>query len=183
MLHILAFCAGPAFRRVRVQLLSLCGALLMLALWPACASALELRGVVESVVPRVQSLQVLDSATGQSAVVSLSKDVEFVNAKSLQDFQVNDIVIVEMQPGQPATRLVRAVVPIGPEQTLGVEDVTSLLNSGKPYLLVDSRPPMAFDEGHIPTAVSIYVDELPKHWDKLPVDKNQLVVFYCTGST
>ena len=154
-----------------------------ICLQPAGSYASEMRGIVESVVPKVQSIQILDSATGQSAVIAMSKDVVYVNAKSLQDIQVNDIVIVELQAGQVATKLTRAVVPIGPEQVLGVDELASLLKGSSPVVLVDSRPKVAFDEGHIPKAISVYVEELPRQWNKLPSDKNTMVVFYCSGST
>ena len=48
--------------------------------------------------------------------------------------------------------------------------------------IVDSRPTRKYDEGHIPTAVSVpdlSFDKLAA--GALPADKNQLVIFYCGG--
>ena len=169
--------------RFTVGAVWLFGAMLLCATAPDPVVALELRGVVESVAPKVQSLQIIDSNSGQSIVVALSKDVVFVNARSLLDIQVNDIVIVEMQPGQRATRLVRDVVAVGPEKMIGVDELAALLRGTVPYSLVDARPKFSFDEGHIPTAISIYVEDLSTHRQRLPADKDQLIVFYCPGST
>jgi hypothetical protein len=50
------------------------------------------------------------------------------------------------------------------------------------YLLVDSRPPGAFNEGHIPHAVNIPFPMIKKQGAAvLPQDKDMLVIFYCGG--
>jgi rhodanese-related sulfurtransferase len=51
------------------------------------------------------------------------------------------------------------------------------------YFLFDSRPTVRFIEGAIPTAVSLPYPEFDKNLDKLPKDKNALVIFYCSGVT
>ena len=49
-------------------------------------------------------------------------------------------------------------------------------------MLIDSRPykPKYF-QGHIPMAVSIPDSQFDKMTDKLPADKNSLLIFYCEG--
>lgn len=52
------------------------------------------------------------------------------------------------------------------------------------FVLVDSRPPNVFAEGHINGAINIpdaQFDQLAK--DRLPKDKNTLLIFYCGGMT
>jgi rhodanese-related sulfurtransferase/DNA-binding transcriptional ArsR family regulator len=46
-------------------------------------------------------------------------------------------------------------------------------------LLLDARPRLEYDAGHLPTAISIPIDELPDRLDELPTDK--LIVAYCRG--
>jgi rhodanese-related sulfurtransferase len=46
-------------------------------------------------------------------------------------------------------------------------------------LLLDARPSLEYDAGHIPAAISIPIDELPDRLDELPTDK--LIVAYCRG--
>lgn len=48
--------------------------------------------------------------------------------------------------------------------------------------IIDSRPAARkFDPGHIPTAMNIPDSQFDKHRDKLPKDKNTLLIFYCDG--
>ncbi len=51
-------------------------------------------------------------------------------------------------------------------------------------MIIDSRPKRAkYDKGHIPMAVSIPDTKFDKMTNKLPADKNALLVFYCGGRT
>jgi len=65
------------------------------------------------------------------------------------------------------TEEVEKLVAMGPE-------------NGK-YFLFDSRPLPRFQEGAIPTAVNLPYPAFDKLVDKLPKDKNALIVFYCAG--
>ena len=52
----------------------------------------------------------------------------------------------------------------------------------KGAMLIDSRPKrVKFDKGHIPNSISIPNSKFDKMVDKLPKDKNTLLVFYCGG--
>jgi len=73
--------------------------------------------------------------------------------------------VTEMQPEELA-----ALVALGPEQ-------------GN-YVLIDSRPAARFEEGAIPTALSMPVPKLEKSGQELlPADKGKLLIFYCGGPT
>ena len=49
-------------------------------------------------------------------------------------------------------------------------------------MLIDARPKRAkYDKGHIPLAVSIPDSQFDKMVDKLPADKEALLIFYCGG--
>lgn len=49
-------------------------------------------------------------------------------------------------------------------------------------MLIDARPKRAkYDKGHIPMAVSIPNSQFAKMTDKLPKNKNNLLIFYCGG--
>ena len=66
-----------------------------------------------------------------------------------------------------STRELERLVAIGPEK-------------GN-HTLVASHGKAAFDELHIPTAISIPVFKMAKLKNKLPKDKERLLVFYCDG--
>lgn len=51
-------------------------------------------------------------------------------------------------------------------------------------MIIDSRPKRAkYDRGHIPMAVSIPDSKFDKMVDKLPLDKDAVLVYYCGGVT
>ena len=51
-------------------------------------------------------------------------------------------------------------------------------------VIIDARPKRAkYDKGHIPMAVSIPDTQFDKLTDRLPADKNALLIFYCGGPT
>lgn len=51
-------------------------------------------------------------------------------------------------------------------------------------MIIDSRPyKPKYMKGHIPTAVSMPFSQFDKQVDKLPKDKNDLLIFYCEGPT
>ena len=54
----------------------------------------------------------------------------------------------------------------------------------KGAMIIDSRPyKPKYANGHIPAAVSIPDSQFDKLTDKLPQDKNTLLIFYCGGPT
>jgi rhodanese-related sulfurtransferase len=75
---------------------------------------------------------------------------------------------------------------IDPANLIDYAGVAKLVAEGPgktPYTLIDSRPLIRFQEGAIPTAIHLPFIGFDKFVDRLPKDKNQLVVFYCGGVT
>lgn len=66
--------------------------------------------------------------------------------------------------------------------TADVEKLVALGPEKGKYFLFDSRPLPRFQEGAIPTAVSLPFPAFDKMAEKLlPKDKNALIIFYCAG--
>ncbi len=84
-----------------------------------------------------------------------------------------------------ATQIVaKPKIKVPKEQLIGTQELARLVAMGPEkgnYTLVDSRPGIKFKEGHIPTSVSIPFPKMGGMKDKLPKDKNQLLIFYCGG--
>ena len=84
-----------------------------------------------------------------------------------------------------ATKIVvKPKIKVPPEQLINLKELTALVEKGPAkgnYTLVDSRPTPGYMKGHIPTAISIPFPKMKEMMDKLPKDKNQLVIFYCQG--
>jgi 3-mercaptopyruvate sulfurtransferase SseA len=84
-----------------------------------------------------------------------------------------------------ATEIVaKPKIEVPEEQLMATEDLAKLVGEGPEkgaYTLVDSRPGIKFEAGHIPTAISIPFPKMSKMTDRLPQDKNRLLIFYCEG--
>jgi len=77
-------------------------------------------------------------------------------------------------------------VKIDPANLIDYAGVAKLVAEGPgktPFTLIDSRPLLRFQEGAIPGAIHLPFIGFDKFRDRLPADKNQLVVFYCGGIT
>ena len=90
--------------------------------------------------------------------------------------------------GKKFATLVSAKVPIKvrTEMLMNTADVEKLVAQGPEkgkYLLIDARPAPRFMEGAIPTAINIPFAAFDKMMEKLPKDKNALIIYYCAGMT
>ncbi len=57
------------------------------------------------------------------------------------------------------------------------EALKDRLDRGDDVLVVDMRTPSEYQSGHIPSAVNIFVQEIPRRLSELPKDKD--IVFQC----
>ncbi len=65
-----------------------------------------------------------------------------------------------------------------------VDELFKLLQDHAPLTLVDARPEMRYNQGHLPGSINIPVPMLKEQKAKvLPKDKNKLLIFYCGGYT
>jgi rhodanese-related sulfurtransferase len=81
---------------------------------------------------------------------------------------------------------VKGPVKIDPANLIDYAGVARLVAEGTaktPHTLIDSRPLVRFQEGTIPGAIHLPFIGFDKFADRLPKDKNQLVVFFCGGVT
>lgn len=75
-------------------------------------------------------------------------------------------------------------IKVPDDKVISTEDLKKLVAMGPEkgkYTLVDSRPPVKYEEGHIPTAILMPFAQMADMTDKLPKDKNALLIFYCDG--
>jgi hypothetical protein len=76
-----------------------------------------------------------------------------------------------------------AKLPEGVTQ-IEVDELFKLLQDHAPLTLVDARPELRYNQGHLPGAINIPVPMLKEQKAKvLPKDKNKLLIFYCGGYT
>jgi len=156
---------------------------LLAFLFFSSSAVLAVTGQIQSISKRARTLQVFDQKTKQVHVVRLGSQTRYENAASLKEFIVNDKVVIDYEPGQPARIVKRVVIQVPPEKLISTQELSGLIARKAPMLLVDARPAMRFQEGHLPGAVSIPVGKMSKRLGELPADKNRLLVFYCGGPT
>ncbi len=147
-----------------------------------------LRGLLGGVSMKAETVQVqvgpavwlvkFDDQTkvvGAEAIGKIKKDHEISVAFTEKDGKLYAVSIGVKPPAKLAeekkikTDELAKLVAIGPEK-------------GN-FMLLDSRPGPRYHEGHIPGSISLYDAEFDKHIDKLPKEKDKLLIFYCGGVT
>ena len=142
-------------------------------------------GTIKSRSNKAKSIQItLDDR------MELVKYTPETTVKNVPDIKaLKEPMTVKVHYKKVGTDLVATEIVVKPkmevpkDQLIDVKELQELVAQGPEkggYTLVDSRPPIKFNAEHIPTSISIPFPEMKKT-DKLPKDKNQLVIFYCEG--
>jgi hypothetical protein len=155
----------------------------------------NLRGYFESVAYKTQSIQIrIDDAVeilrfdkNALKVQNVPTENSDEPLRSIKNGKEVRVQYIEKDGKKFATLVVaKPAIKVAPEKQLKTEDVEKLVavgpENGK-YLLIDCRPAPKFMEGAIPTAINIPFPAFEKNIDKLPKDKNSLIVYYCAGTT
>lgn len=155
----------------------------------------SLRGNFEGVAYKTQSLQVkIDDTTEIVRFDKATLKVENVKGENaeepLRDISKGREIRVEYteKDGKKLATLVVAKPPVklAADQIMSTEDVEKLVAMGPQkgkYMLIDSRPPLKALEGTIPTAINIPFVAFDKMVDKLPQEKDALIIYFCQGVT
>lgn len=61
------------------------------------------------------------------------------------------------------------------------EQVKSRIEGKKKVVVIDSRTPEEYQEGHIPGAINIPPDLMKTETTRLPKDRKTPMIFYCRG--
>ena len=168
-------------RKPTLQFIGLLTAVMMM---PALVWAAQMTGKVQSISRKASTIQMMNLKTNEVEVIRFSKNTKFVNAKSIKEFIVNDKIVVDASPGEPAQQIKRVLVKIDPKKVIGTKEVAALMQRPpEDYLIIDARPGGVYDIGHIPGSISMPTADFKKKTQLLPKDKNRLLVFYCGGPT
>ena len=121
-------------------------------------------------------------------LVKFSPDVKVKNIPDLKSLKGKVALRVHYEtigPDRVATEIVvKPKIKVPENQLIEVKELAKLVAQGPQkggYTLADSRPAGGFQKGHIPTAISVPFPKMKEMTDKLPKDKNQLLIFYCEG--
>ena len=153
---------------------------LSLAAFVAPVQAETVKGRIQVVSKQAATIQI--DVKGQKVVVRTDTDTQFDGAAGLKDLNPPDLVEVERQPGQAATRIKKIVFGLPPGVEISVEELLKIMTGGQAYNLFDARPVKRFGDAHIPSASPAFPKD-ENFLSLLPADKDALLVFYCGGPT
>jgi hypothetical protein len=150
-----------------------------------------LRGNFDSVAYKTKSVQIkIDEATEILRFdenLQAPADTPDQPLRALKKGKEVSIAYTEKDGKKLATQIVaKPAIKVPIEKQVKTEEVEKLVAQGPEkgkYLLIDARPAPRFQEGAIPTAVNIPFAAFDKMVDKLPKEKDTLIVYYCAGET
>ncbi len=146
-------------------------------------------GNLESVSSKAKTIQLKINSDMQ--VIYFDDKTVLQNAESMKKIPNNESVKISyyVKDGKEFAKLVEVKkgIEVPKEQLASAEDIAALVAKGPEkgkYVLLDSRPKVRYDEGHIPTAKAMPFFAFDKLKDKLlPKDKEILQIYYCGGFT
>jgi Rhodanese-like domain len=156
----------------------------------------QMRAFFDSVAMKSQSIQLKLDAAAEVVKFDKSK-LKVVNGvapgdveKSLRGIKKGHEVRVAYLEGASGIKTISEIsikppMKVPAEKQLNTEAIEKLLKGTEKFTLVDARPPIRFQDGAIKNSINIPLPLFQggKAADKLPQDKNQLLVFYCAGVT
>lgn len=147
-----------------------------------------LRGNFVSLSQKAETVQIqIGPATW---IVKYDDNTRLIGAEKINKIPKEKEIAIEIEDraGQLYAKSISVKPPakVPEEKLIKVDELSKLIydNSQKGrFLLIDSRPSPRYHEGHIPGAILIYDAEFDKNIEKLPKDKDILLIFYCGGVT
>lgn len=138
------------------------------------------------------------STKGKSIQLNINNEHEIVfydeatvlknaeNYRAIKPQEAVKVVYAKKNGKLVATEIeVKKGLAVPPEQLITADQLASLVAQGPAkgkYVLLDSRPEEMYNQGHIPTAVSMPFFAFDKLQEKLlPKDKNITQIYYCAG--
>lgn len=151
---------------------------------PGCHTAKqgELWGYLKSASAKAELIQI---DTGVLWTVKFDQNTKTINwTQPISKIPKEKEVLIQttLKNGELYAVAVNVKPPakLDPSKIIKAEEVKKLVDERK-ALIVDSRPPGRYHEGHIPSAINIWWSEFDKKLNLLPEDKNAKIIFYCGG--
>ena len=146
-----------------------------------------------TIVPGSQTDTTVEVSTGKDVwKVRYDKDTDLEAFKSAKELRDEKAVMVEFRPeaGGGVYAEEMSYKPNYPfhtmENVITMSDVAQIMKKSPEegnYMIVDARGYDNFIEGHMEDAVNIPYYRLMEFKDRLPQDKNTMIIGYCRGFT
>lgn len=148
----------------------------------------DIRGKLGSVSMKAETIKV--DTGGASWLVSFDGDTTLEGAEALNEIPAGKEVLISYVEEDGAllaeSVYVKPPAKLDPSLIIKIDELAPLIEQGPEkgnFTIVDARPGKLYIEGYIPGAISIYDAQFDKNLDKLPKNKDNLIVFYCGGPT
>ncbi len=155
----------------------------------------KVKGKIKTVVGKSSTISTEVAQKGLM-VFKFTPETKFVNASGYKDLAHDELLDIEFKvvgAENVATVLKKIIAEIPKGASLmKMDEAIALVEKGPKagnYTMYDSRPGSRYHTGHIPGSLPMPFGEMEKLdkegklAEKLPKDKNALVVFYCGGPT
>ncbi len=147
-----------------------------------------IRGKLSSVSMKAETLNV---STGSATwLVAFDEDTTLKGAEAMNKIDKDHEVSVNFieEDGELYATAVKVKPPtdLTEDELIKIDELSPLVAQGSEaanFTIIDARPGKLFLESHIPGALSIYDAQFDENLDKLPKNKENLLVFYCGGPT
>ena len=148
----------------------------------------DIRGKLGSVSMKASTIKV--DTGGGSWLINFDDDTSLAGAEALNKIDTDHEVLVSYRQEDgillAESVAVKQPATLDPALLISIDELAPLVEQGTEkahFTIVDARPGKLYGEGHIPGAISIYDAQFEKNLDKLPANKDNLLVFYCGGPT
>lgn len=154
------------------------------------AAAPSVKGKISNISQKAKTIA-LTLSDSSFFLAKFTDETKVKGVESIKNLNVEEPVIVSYSVvnGEniaTSLELVHATLPAGTKE-IKTKELAELLKSKKELLIIDSRPPIKYDESHIPGSISIPYAKIVKMGDDgaklLEKYKDRQLVFYCGGST
>jgi hypothetical protein len=148
----------------------------------------DIRGKLGSVSMKAETIKV--DTGGASWLVNFDDETALSGAEAFNKIGSGKEILITYRDEDGAMIAdsvdVKPPAKLDPEILIKIDELAPLVEQGvdkSQFTLVDARPGKLFVQGHIPGAISIYDAQFEKNLEKLPKNKDNLLVFYCGGPT
>jgi len=152
---------------------------------PATTETKLLKGTLDVISFKASMLQL---ATGNgSKVITFGDDTILIGAETFSSIASDSDLEIEYLNEDGVLLAVSIMVaskaPILESNQIDAKTLSKLISTNTtPFTLIDTRTDQSYSQAHIPGAVSIYNGVFAQNIDKLPANKEQLIVYYCDGT-
>ena len=138
------------------------------------------KGRIQTVSKQAGSVQI--GVKNKNVVIRTDANTKFDGFTSISELGPPDLIEVEREPGQPATKIKKVVFALPPGVEIISEELLKIMTGKLPYHLYDARPVKRFGKAHIPGARPAHPKD-DNFLSLLPEDRDALLIFYCGGPT